>query len=138
MSELEALENLDDDKRAVLAAEIVAGRNFNDIAEDLGVHRSTVGRWRQDPAVIAAVSRARTEVLAGVVGALTTTALDSVRTLEEVRDDPEASNGDRIRAAVALLTEGRHALTLLDHDSRLADLEAIAEQIANNQKALTP
>ena len=136
-TELE-LSELDDNRRAVLAAELVAGRPYNEIAADLGVHRHTVRRWRQDTELIGAVARARTEVLSGVVGALTTSALDSVRVIEEIRDDPEASNSDRMRAASTLLSESRAAHQTIEHEHRLADLEDAAERIANNKRELTP
>ena len=128
----------DEAKRATLAAAIVAGRSYGDIAADLDVHRNTITRWRQQPEVVAAVSFARTEVLTNVIGALTTTALESVTTLEEIRDDPDASNADRIRAAVALLTEMRHAHSQIEHEQRISDLEDAAARIADQKKALEP
>ena len=132
------LEVFEEDRHATLAAALVAGRSYGDIASDLDVHRNTITRWRQQPEVVAAVSCARTEILTNVIGALTTTALESVATLEEIRDDHDASNADRIRAAVALLAEMRHAHSQIEHEQRIADLEDAAARIADQRKALEP
>lgn len=124
------------DQRALIAADIVSGVAFKDIAQKHGIHRTTLRRWRQEPEMIGLVAQIRGEVLAEIMGGLVSSATASIETLEAIRDDVEVRDTDRVRAAAILLGEWRSAHSTLELESRLAGLEHAAAQLSDNKKAL--
>ena len=84
--------------------------------------------------MIAAVSEVRAEVVSGIVGALISSSLESIQTIEEIRDNPDASDGDRLRAASTLLSEMRHVVATIELEHRLANVEAATAEIEKTRK----
>lgn len=102
---------------------LLAQPSIGEAARAAGVGERTLRRWLQDPGFLAAYRRARQEVVEGTIGriqAATGTAVDTLLavTREGKRD------GDRVRAAVALLDHARRGLAEADALQGARDLGA--------------
>lgn len=82
-------------------------------AAKAGVSEATVGRWLRLPAFRAAYRQARRELVEGAVGRIQAATGQAVDTLLAVARSG-AKDGDRVRAAVALLDHALRGLTDAD------------------------
>jgi len=82
---------------------VLAGRTLPEVGEELGVNRSTVWKWTQDPGFAVELHQARVSRAGALQEAVGATALDAVRYLGEVVRDNSAPAGVRVRAACAVL-----------------------------------
>jgi hypothetical protein len=84
----------------------VAGRSVLRTSQLTGINRKTLDAWRQDegwPARADADDRARLEQHLGAIAAtVAAQVLPSILTAVQIRDDPTASNKDRLAAAMWL------------------------------------
>lgn len=76
------------------------------VADQLGVHRSTVWRWSGEPDFQEAITRAHVERRGALAHRLDAAALQAIDTLCEVMKDASVPPGIRIRAATAILDRG--------------------------------
>ena len=79
------------------------GCTVSDIAQELGVHRTTVWRWTQDPEFIVLLNQLRSETRSGIARELEQASIQSVTCLRDIVDCPDTAKGHRIRAAVSIL-----------------------------------
>lgn len=82
-------------------------------ATKTGVSEATVSRWLRLPEFQAAYRRARRELVEGAIGRIQAAAGQAVDTLLAVAKDG-AKDGDRVRAAIALLDHACRGLTDAD------------------------
>ncbi len=86
------------------AAELLlAGYSIPEAAAQLGRRRETVWRWAQDPVVAGWISEQRQARRLTVASALDDAALEAVRLLRSVLNDPGQPGSVRVRAAAELL-----------------------------------
>lgn len=95
--------------KAIALQRFVAGRNTTEIAEELGVDRITVWRWRREPEFAEELANIQQQILSDVHDQVLASALKSIGVIVEIRDDEKQSGFTRLRAAVAILELlGRH------------------------------
>lgn len=111
-------------QRAAVAA-LVAGtpRGVLGAAEAAGVSEQALHRWLKQPAFRAALAAAQEDAIAGAVRELTGLAASAVDVLRAVMDDSNASDGVRVRAAVAALELLLRLRDSVEFERRLAALE---------------
>jgi hypothetical protein len=100
-------------KQEQAVAALLVEATVQQAAERAGASPSTLKRWLKEPAFLAAYREARREVLEGSIGRLqaaTGTAVDAL--LAVARDGKK--DGDRVRAAVALLDHAFRGLAEAD------------------------
>ncbi len=86
------------------AAELLlAGYSIPEAAAQLGRRRETVWRWAQDPVFAGWLSEQRQARRLAVATALDDAALEAVRLLRSVLNDPGQPGSVRVRAAAELL-----------------------------------
>lgn len=83
---------------------LAAGRGPTEVAEELGVSRTTLWEWQHRPDFEAAYNRERAEVLEALRDGLRGAQLAAVRVLHEVAKTEGAPLRDRLAAARALLS----------------------------------
>ena len=82
---------------------LVAGHTIPETANQVGVRRETIWRWTKTPAFAEAVAAGRMEILEQVGQRLVYASCYAVDVLCELMKDRNASAGDRLKAAVAVL-----------------------------------
>jgi hypothetical protein len=82
---------------------VLAGRTLPEVAAVLGVNRTTVWKWTQDPGFAVELHQARVSRAGALQEAVGAAALDAVRYLGVVVGDDTAPAGVRVRAACAVL-----------------------------------
>jgi hypothetical protein len=108
-------------KQEALIAALLTESTHAAAAAKAGIGEATLYRWLRLPVFQAAYRRARRELVEGAVGRIQAAAGQAVDTLLAVAKDG-AKDGDRVRAAVALLD---HALReLADADALHGEWEA--------------
>lgn len=81
---------------------LALGKNDTEVAMLLGLHRTTVSKWRiYDPAFQAALNRVRAETWGVGLDRLRSLILEALNVIAETMSDPESP--DRLKAAQALL-----------------------------------
>jgi hypothetical protein len=121
-------------KQLEAVAGIAKGLATRQIAKVVGVSSRTVERWRKLPEFVAAITRiqgnASRQVEAELVSDITcvTSRLENLASksldcLEQIIDNPEARNSDRIQAAKLLLNEWQRAQPPVMHE--LAAIETL-------------
>lgn len=107
---------------------LAAGVSAGEAAEVLGVDRSTVWRWRQQPAFVSALRLARGDRLEQAVHLATRGVPDMVSLLAEIARDPSVAAGVRVRAASELVQRALQLTEVADFSSRLAAVEERMDQ----------
>lgn len=117
----------DSDKADFLAPEkrrfvdaLLATGDVDQAAAAAGCSPRTGHRWRQDPAVRAALQAAQEAQLDATTGALVAASAASVALLREVVDDTKLQLSHRLRAAA----------TLLDATLRWHELRSLSQRVA--------
>jgi len=82
---------------------LAEGRTTTEVATELGINRSTLWRWQQEPAFAAELSGLQTSTLAAVQSRLAIVANGAVDLLQTAITDPDLAMPVRCRAAIALL-----------------------------------
>ena len=82
---------------------LLVGYAVPDTARELGVNRSTVWRWTQEPEFAAELRSERASRRYAVQEAIHSVALEAVAYLAELVRDPEAPPAVRLKAACAVL-----------------------------------
>jgi hypothetical protein len=100
-------------KQEALIAALLTESTHAAAAARAGVSEATLHRWLRLPAFQGAYRRARRELVEGAVGRLQAAAGQAVETLLAVAKEG-ARDGDRVRAAVALLDHALRGLTDAD------------------------
>ena len=108
-------------KQEALIAALLTEPTHAAAAAKAGVGEATLHRWLHLPAFRAAYRQARRELVEGAVGRIQAATGQAVDTLLAVAKDG-AKDGDRVRAAVALLDHAFRGLT--DADALHGDREA--------------
>jgi len=108
-------------KQEALIAALLTEPTHATAAGKAGVREATVGRWLQLPAFRVACRQARREMVEAAAGRLQAATGQAVDTLLAVAKDGK-KDGDRVRAAVALLNHALRGLTDADalHSERQA------------------
>lgn len=101
-----AVDRLLPDPRELAIDMKVRGTRWSEIARRLGVDRKTVYRWRQDQVFQAELRQRRQERDEALDDRLADMVDASLDTLEQIRDNPQAKDADRIRAADIILARG--------------------------------
>jgi hypothetical protein len=113
---------------------IAKGLSPSQIAKDISVSTRTLERWKKTPQFVAALSQIRGEVsrqvkaevvedVVSITSRLENLASKSLDRLEEIIDNPEARNGDRVQAAKLLLNEWQRTQPPVMHE--LVAVEAL-------------
>ena len=82
---------------------LLQGYTIVSVADTLGVHESTIHKWRATPNFRAELNRATTDIIDASCSLLTSTRHKALNTLNNILDDVDAPPADRIKAAVAIL-----------------------------------
>jgi hypothetical protein len=82
---------------------LLCGQTITATAEIVGCSRATIERRLQDPAFRQQLEEARTDMLHAVQSKLGYEAMRSVEVLAQIRDNPRATAGARVRAADRIL-----------------------------------
>lgn len=117
-------------ERAIAA--LLSQRTVGDAARVAGVGERTLHRWLKLPVFRKALDAARAELVRTALlqfASGTSVALDTLSDVMSVEDAP----GARTRAADVWLSQQLAYLGKLDHEQRLARLEAIADELANRK-----
>lgn len=93
-------------------------------AEAAGVNRTTLHRWRQEPAFAQALKNAEAEAVAGVSRRLTTLSTQALSTISNIMTDPTTPPALQLRAADIVLARLLAIRELVDLEARIATLEA--------------
>ena len=88
----------------ILAVRVAAGSSIRDSAANIGCSESTAYQISSSTEFKQRVSELRTQATDQAVGKLSELACQAVQVLAVVMSDADARAGDRIRAAVAVLT----------------------------------
>jgi hypothetical protein len=108
---------------AALIAALVGGASWREAAEASGCSLSTVTRRMADPAFVAELQDARTELIRRCADRLVAGAGQALDTLEAVATDPDAPPSARIAAARAWLDAASRWQSDLVLDARISALE---------------
>jgi hypothetical protein len=100
-------------KQEALIAALLTEPTHSAAATEAGVSEATLHRWLRLPAFRTAYRRARRELVEGAVGRIQAATGQAVDTLLAVAREG-AKDGDRVRAAVALLDHAFRGLTDAD------------------------
>lgn len=127
-------------ERAV--ALLAAGRTVAETAEAVGVRAEQVSRWRGEPGFADAVSAAATKSIEGEVETLKRMGLQSLRVIEQLRDDEDAPHAVRLSAARDLADRGgfkpREDMDITSGGKTIApqvlDESKVAEHVVRLQK----
>jgi hypothetical protein len=115
--------NTDDEKFALLAAAVAAGRSVKDASVELSILRTTSYRWSASPAFKTKVAEIRAECLSQAVGRISSAAVQAIEVLTELMIDGEQKAADRIAACKALLSSLTALSSLGELRSRLEVIE---------------
>jgi transposase-like protein len=114
-------------KQAIAVELLVSGMTITDAARQLGVHRSTVHRWLNDPLFVAELEARRSELADSMLDLqLMGSRIGTLKLLELVESTNESL---ALRAATALVASGQRAYQFIDqkkHIERLEDHMGIA------------
>ena len=106
---------------------LATSRNFEEAARNVGVAPKTLQRWQKLPEFEAAFRSARTAVFRQSLLKLEQASVPAVTTLLKIMIDPSASAAIRARCAYYILDLTRKAVETEELESRLAELERVAE-----------
>lgn len=96
-------------KRLLALAMIAEGRSSTEVARAIGVHRTTVNDWRNDPAFAEALRELQDEQMDAVHAQLVAASLDMARCLIAMATGPDTVDNARVQAArVAFELLGRY------------------------------
>jgi transposase-like protein len=109
------------DNRAIAVELLVQGVSQTDVARQLGVHRTTVYRWRKDPFFVAQLEARRGELIDSL---LDLQLLGSRIGMGKLLELVESTNDSiALRAATALVTGGHRAYQSIDEKKGRERLE---------------
>lgn len=114
------------DEDSLIAVALAAGSTQDVAAAKAGVSRATITRRLQDPAFRELVAGYRREAVSQALGLIARALADAVAQLHLITTDGE-TEGNRLRAAVAVLEVGRKYLTDADLEERVRRLEEQAD-----------
>ena len=114
------------DQRKAIAA-LLEGLTIPKAAKRVGVTRSAVWKWTQDPTFATELRKAEQYQLSEISRALAAVGVSSVATLVELKDSPEVPAMVRARAASDLLGKLMPLRELVTLEDRIAALEARLE-----------
>jgi len=86
---------------------LLGGQSCREVAEELGVNRSTVWRWQQEPGVADELRAMRGDRRHAIRESVDAAALDAVGVLYDIMRDEMISPAVRVRAARVLLERAR-------------------------------
>lgn len=116
-------------RRAIEA--LLSEATIRDAAEKAGLGETTLYRYLADPNFKAELRKRQNEALAAVTASLVGMSEKAVRVLRDVLDDPEIPPTAKVRAALGWLKEKREAVELGDLVDRVAALEQVLIDAAN-------
>lgn len=111
--------------RAVVA--LLTEPTLQDAAKSVGVDRSTIYRWFQQPAFQVAYREARHQALSRATARLQQISSEAVEVLREVMNDQAAQPAARVGAAKTVLDMALEATEVEDLSARVEALEQEAE-----------
>lgn len=100
-------------------------------AEKVGIGPATLQRWLNEPEFKEAYRQARQQAFDGAISKLESSSGRAVAKLIERLESEK--DGDEIKAAALLLEHAFRARELLDHEGRIAELEAVIAELKNDQ-----
>jgi hypothetical protein len=100
-------------------------------AESVGVNKTTLYRWLDEPAFVEAYRKARRETFSHAIAMTQRYAGLAVNTLAKVMMDERSSASAKVQAATSLLRFGREGLELEDLAARIESLECAAREKAD-------
>jgi hypothetical protein len=110
---------------------IASGRSTGEVAEELGVDRSTVSRWRQDPEFAEALGELQSAQNDALHALLVAEQLDVARCLIAVATGPDTTDMARVHAGrVFFELLGRHKNAPVAPAAREGELESQGDVIA--------
>jgi transposase-like protein len=104
---------------------LMTSSTVEDAADHVGVDRSTLYRWLDRDEFQRQYREARRSALNQAIARLQQVSRDAVTTLQDVMNDPEARDGDRIRAAEKVLKFAVDTAEIEDLQERLSELESV-------------
>jgi phage terminase small subunit len=113
-------------QRSFLTALLACGE-VKAASEAAGIARDSAYRYLKDPVFQEALRAAETETIKEVSRGLTRIAKKALRVIDAALDDPEASVGEKLRAADMVLNRLIQIRELSDLEERLISLEARIE-----------
>lgn len=117
-------------KQEAAIAALLNAKSHRAAAKKAGVAASTLQRWLLQPEFLEAYRDARRTVVETALAQLQRATGAAVATLERNLKSKEPSG--QIRAALAILQHSIKAIEVLDLDTRVRNLEAIAKQKKGN------
>jgi hypothetical protein len=107
----------------IAISHLAAGRRINDTAALINCHESTIDGWLRSEEFRAELEKSIDLIFEFAISQSAATISNSMSTLEEIRDDENSSNRDRIKASEILLNNAwkRRDLRL---EERLKALES--------------
>jgi hypothetical protein len=112
-------------EKAILA--LLSERTVEDAARLAGVPPRTLHRWRKESEFKSAYIAAKREAFSQSIGRLHQMTTAAVSTLGKTMLDPRTPPATKIRAAESILGHTFKAIELEDLESRLSELERLAE-----------
>ncbi len=88
-------------RQAVL--QLAAGVRVGEVSAALGIHRSSIWRWQQEPEFVAALNAERQQLASATGDLLRHTRHRAIRVLANILDDEQAATRDQLAAAKTIL-----------------------------------
>ena len=104
------------------------------IAKEVGVGRTTLWRWTQDPEFVAELQRRRRDRRELVQTVLVDSSLEAVAVLHEVMTDKTVGAAVRVKAAEALLSRAGLEETSTETDNTRNVIDALLEVKRNGRQ----
>lgn len=116
------------DERQVTAAKMLArGKRPSDVADELGVVRYTVSRWKRNPEFRKVIQEERDELFDELLGSLIEGSPEGMARVRETIKDENSSPTLRFSASKFIVTMALQAYECIRMEERIAALEALRD-----------
>jgi hypothetical protein len=120
--------DLTEDQERILQA-VLSSQTMGQAAEALDISRRNLYRMLDAPELVAALRRARGQMLEQAISKLQGEAAGAVETLGEILRDKQATAASRVRAAEKILEFALRGSEMLDVQAQLEELQAVYAEL---------
>lgn len=110
-------------RKRLAITRLVEGFTFAEVCDEVGIVRSTLWEWRQDPGFLNAVRDLQMDALAGAIGILKSRAQIAAKSLGDCAEHGDDTEGPHVPAARAVLDFAFRGVEFEDLVRRIEELE---------------